>query len=103
MSNVKDKYKYVVKRIEGDEYVDQTFIGLPPQAGRYQGVIYAYGKVSIPEENQLNPDGTLPVKFQYDIIDNNGWRQEDFGEDFFELIGDILVDIIESEEIENSA
>ena len=52
MSNVKDKYKYVVKRIEGDEYVDQTFIGLTPQAGRYQGVIYAYGKVSIPEENQ---------------------------------------------------
>tara|TARA_B100002019_G_C20755171_1_gene350370 strand:- start:136 stop:447 length:312 start_codon:yes stop_codon:yes gene_type:complete len=100
MSNVKDKYKYVVKRIEGDEYVDHTFIGLTPQAGRYQGVIYAYGKVYIPEEKQPNPDGTLPFKFEYDIIDSNGWSQEDFGEDFFELIGDILVDIIENEEIE---
>ena len=64
MSSVKDKYKYVVKRIEGDKYVDHTFIGLTPQAGRYQGVIYAYGKVYIPEEKQPNPEifGPLDMK-----------------------------------------
>ena len=52
----------------------------------------------MPIEAEENPDGTLPFKFEYDIIDSNGWKQEDFGEDFFELIGDILVDIITTEE-----
>ena len=98
MSDIKSKYKYVVKKIDGDEYVDQTYIGLTEAAGRYQGVIYSYGKVSVPQESQQNSDGTLPFKFEYDIIDSNGWKQEDFGEDFFELIGDILVDIITTEE-----
>ncbi len=98
MSDVKNKYRYVVKKIKDDEYVDQTFIGLTEEAGRYQGVIYSYGKVAVPTEVEENPDGTLPFKFEYDIIDSNGWKQEDFGEDFFELIGDILVDIITTEE-----
>ena len=98
MSDVKNKYRYVFKKIKDDEYVDQTFIGLTEEAGRYQGVIYSYGKVSVPIEAEENPDGTLPFKFEYDIIDSNGWKQEDFGEDFFELIGDILVDIITTEE-----
>tara|TARA_Y100000592_G_scaffold21190_1_gene32614 strand:- start:610 stop:942 length:333 start_codon:yes stop_codon:yes gene_type:complete len=98
MSDIKSKYKYVVKKIDGDEYVDQTYIGLTEAAGRYQGVIYSYGKVSVPQESQQNSDGTLPFRFEYDIVDNNGWKQEDFKEDFFELIGDILVDIITTEE-----
>ena len=90
MSDIKSKYKYVVKKIDGDEYVDQTYIGLTEAAGRYQGVIYSYGKVSVPQESQQNSDGTLPFKFEYDIVDNNGWKQEDFKEDFFELIGDTV-------------
>ena len=66
MSDVKNKYRYVVKKIKDDEYVDQTFIGLTEEAGRYQGVIYSYGKVSVPMEAEENPDGTLPFKFEYD-------------------------------------
>ena len=97
MSDIKSKYKYVVKKIDDDEYVDQTFIGLTEAAGRYQGVIYSYGKVSVPQEIQQNSDGTLPFKFEYDIVDSNGLTREYFKEDFYEIIGDILLDIVTDE------
>ena len=39
----------------------------------------------------------MPFKFEFDIIDNNAVPKEDFGDDFINLIGDILVDIIEEQ------
>ena len=44
-----------------------------------------------------NPDGTKPLQFQYDIVDNNGIQREQFGEEFFKLIGDILVEVMEEQ------
>ena len=44
-----------------------------------------------------NDDGSLPFRFEYSIIDNASLQREDFGEDFFMLIGDILVDIIDDQ------
>ena len=82
-------YQYVFEK--GDEH---TCIGI--KGGPYEGVIYKYGEITIPEDE--NPDGTLPFKFQYDIVDNNGIKKEDFEDDFFEIIGDILVDIIDRED-----
>ena len=99
-SDISEKYKYVVRKIGDDEYDDQTFIGLTPEAGRYQGVIYCYGKVSIGEEE--NSDGTLNFHFEYDIIDDNNYKEEYFQEDFVDLIGDILVDIIDKEALNDN-
>ena len=82
-------YKYVFK--EGD---NSTCIGI--KGGPYEGVIYKYGMVTLPEKE--NSDGTLPFKFEYDIVDNNGIKRENFDDDFFNLIGDILVDIIDRED-----
>ena len=97
MSNIEDKYQYVVRKIgDDDEYEDKTFIGLTPEAGRYQGVIYEYGKVSIAEEE--NPNGTMPFQFEFNIIDACGHPQQYFKEDFTTLMGDILVDIIEKDD-----
>ena len=62
--------------------------------GKFAGVVYKYGKVGFGDEN---PDGTKPLQFQYDIVDNNGIQREQFGEDFFTLIGDILVEVIEEQ------
>ena len=62
--------------------------------GKFEGVVYKYGKVSLGEETK---DGNLPFRFEYDIVDNNELPQEYFKDDFFELIGDILVDIITNE------
>tara|TARA_B100000424_G_scaffold191803_1_gene149460 strand:+ start:603 stop:908 length:306 start_codon:yes stop_codon:yes gene_type:complete len=82
-------YQYVFK--ENDE---QTYIGI--KGGPYEGVIYKYGEITIPQDE--NPDGTMPFKFKYDIADNNGIKKEEFTDDFFSLMGDILVDIIDREE-----
>ena len=77
--------------VSGD---DEDFASIMIKDGKFKDVIYNYGKVSIPEEDNLNDDGTLPFSFEYTIIDNVGIPRENFGEDFFTLIGDILVDII---------
>ena len=45
MSDVKNKYRYVVKKIKDDEYVDQTFIGLTEEADRYQGDIFIWKSI----------------------------------------------------------
>ena len=60
--------------------------------------MYRYGKVSIPQTEEMTEEGDLPFRFEYDIVDSNGLEQEHFGEAFFKLIGDILVDIITNEE-----
>ena len=86
--DLKDKYTFVSK-------VDDKWASVCIKGGKFDGVIYKYGKVSIPEEE--NEDGTLSFQFEYDIIDNVGILREDFNEDFFRLIGDILVDIIDEQ------
>ena len=90
---IEDTYKYVTDK-------DQKWqcIGLTEKAGLYQGVVYRYGKVSIPQTEEMTEEGDLPFRFEYDIVDSNGLEREHFGEAFFKLIGDILVDIITNEE-----
>ena len=89
-TNIKDKYTFVSK-------VDDKWASVCIRGGKFDGVIYKYGKVSVPEEENKNEDGTLPFQFEYDIIDNVGISREEFNEDFFILIGDILVDIIDEQ------
>jgi hypothetical protein len=91
MSNIKESYVYVESKKQ-----DQTCIGI--KGGKYAGVVYKYGNVSLGEETQ---DGNMPFKFKFDIIDNNAIPKEDFKEDFMNLIGDILVDIIEEQNAES--
>ena len=45
-------------------------------------------------DEEEDEDGKLPLHFEYDIVDNCGVPKEEFDEEFFTLIGDILVDII---------
>ena len=87
MSNIKESYVYVESKTQ-----DQTCIGI--KGGKFAGVIYKYGNVSLGEETK---DGNMPFKFEFDIVDNNAVPKEDFGDDFMNLIGDILVDIIEEQ------
>ena len=95
MSDIKDRYMFVSRK-------DEDFASIMIKDGKFKDVIYNYGKVSIPEEDNLNEDGTLPFSFQYTIIDNVGIPRENFGEDFFTLIGDILVDIIDEQSEEDT-
>ena len=95
MSDIKDRYMFVSRK-------DEDFASIMIKDGKFKDVIYNYGKVSIPEEDNLNEDGTLPFRFEYNIIDNVGIQRETFGEDFFTLIGDILVDIIHEQSEEDN-
>ena len=79
--------------LNSDAYPDQTCIGLTEDTD-YHGVIYKYGEVTIPDEKKLLDNEHLQLKFKYDILENNGIPQENFGDDFFKLIGDILYHII---------
>ena len=88
--SIRDKFVYVTTKEQ-----DQTCIGLTEKSGKYHGVVYKYGKVSFAKEEDEN--GNLPMQFQYDIIDNNGIPREQFGDEFFKLIGDILVEVMEEQ------
>ena len=91
---IKNKYIFVSKK--GDAWANICI-----REGKFKDVIYNYGKVSINSE-QENADGTLPFRFEYSIIDNASLKREEFGEEFFILIGDILVDIIDDQLQENN-
>tara|TARA_A100001515_G_C4472359_1_gene177268 strand:+ start:216 stop:515 length:300 start_codon:yes stop_codon:yes gene_type:complete len=89
---MKDEYTFVAK--EGDDLASICITN----NGKYHGVVYKYGVVSVPPEE--NEDGTMSLRFEYDIVDNYGVPKEEFDEEFFTLIGDILVDIIETQDEE---
>ena len=86
--SIRDKYVFITTRNE-----DMQCVGI--KEGSFAGVVYKYGKVSLGEENS---NGTLPFRFEYDILDSNLIPRESFNDEFFELIGDILVDIIDRQE-----
>ena len=94
MSDIKDRYTFVSQE-------NEDFASVMIKDGKFKDVIYNYGKVSIPKEDNLNDDGTLPFRFEYTILDNVGIPRENFGEDFFTFIGDILVDIISDQSKED--
>ena len=59
---------------------------------KFSGVIYSYGRISVPEPTS---EGMAQLSFDYNIEDNNNIPRDEFDEEFFTLIGDILVDIID--------
>ncbi len=92
MSNdIKDYYTYITNKDE-----EMQLIGITK--GKFHGVVYKYGKVSFGDETEK---GEMPFKFEFDILDNNLIPKEEFGEDWSNLIGDILVDIINEQGIED--
>ena len=69
--------------------------GVGIKSGKYHGVIYEYKTVSFGTLED-NPDKEVVLSFEYDIIDSFGFEREEFAEqEFGDLIGDILVDIID--------
>ena len=90
------EYSFVTK--EGEDHASVRI-----ESGRFEGVVYNYGRVSLPQEDDLNEDGTMPFSFEYNIIDNASIPREEFGEEFFDIIGDILVDIIDNEDYDDTS
>lgn len=87
-------YKFV-------ENKDKTWtgIGLTEEAGKYQGVVYRYGEVKV-VENKEKTEASL--QFEFDVLDSNGLPKEMFDDDFYQVIGDVLQDILR-EQIEQDS
>ena len=87
--SIRDQYVFITNKNE-----EMQCIGI--RKGKFEGVVYKYGKVSLGEEKEK---GNLPFRFEYDILDNDMIPREEFNDkNFFKLIGDILVDIIDRQE-----
>ena len=91
-NNIKDKYKWITNNSD-----ETQCIGLTPETNTFQGVIYKYTKVSIPNPDEMKDKRDLPLRFEYDIVDSNSLPKEWFAEEFNTLVGDILVDILEDQ------
>jgi len=65
--------------------------------GDYEGIIYQYGRVSVAEKE--NEDGTMPLSFDYNVVDENGHDKEelDSSVEFKNTLGDILVEILDEQ------
>ena len=87
MSDMSEFYSYVENKDKS-----WTGIGLTEKAGMWQGVVYEYGKVSIIEDEK---NDSASLQFEWNLLDSNGLGKECFGDDFFNLIGDILSDLID--------
>jgi hypothetical protein len=86
MSNIRSKYTFV-------ENKDQKWqgIGLTAEAGKYQGVVYEYGKVAI-VENEEKTEASL--QFDFNVLDSNGLPKEMFDDEFYSVIGKVLEELI---------
>ena len=86
----KSNRKYAFVQREGDDF---TCIKL--LEGKYKGIIYKYGNVGFAKDE--NPDGTLPMKFDYDIIFNPHEETSIDKQEFIDYIGDILIEQLEKQ------
>jgi hypothetical protein len=86
---MKIEEQYVFVTTESQE---QTCIGI--KEGKYKGVVYKYGDVGLGKETS---DGNMPLQFKFDILQSNGLKREEFGDEFFKLAGDILVNVIDKQ------
>ena len=81
--------RFTYAQREGDD-----FSCIKLTEGKYRGVIYHYGKLGFAKDE--NPDGTLPMKFDYDIIFNPHETNID-KQEFIDYIGDILIEQLEKQ------
>jgi hypothetical protein len=86
MKDMSEYFKYVTNKDE-----KWTGIGLTEKAGKYQGVVYRYGKITVDEDKEKD---FATLHFEWDMLDSNDLPKDFFGDDFFELAGDILQYII---------
>jgi len=86
-----DSKKYVFV-----EAPSKNFTAIKLTEGKWKDVILKYGKVAFAKDE--NKDGTLPMKFDYDILQvPKNLKSVKIENDFVDYIGDILVEILEKQ------
>lgn len=78
------------------EAPSKDFTAIKLTEGKWKDVILKYGKVAFAKDE--NKDGTLPMKFDYDILKfPKRLKGTKYDEKFTNYIGDILVEILEKQ------
>ena len=57
-------------------------------------LIFKYGDVGFAKDEK--PDGTLPMRFKYDII-MNPFEKDTTSQEFIDYIGDLLIELLEKQ------
>lgn len=85
--DIKSKYTYV-------DYPGKDYSAIRLTANTsHPGFVFHYGEVKMLKENE---DGTATLQFDFVIDEDNGYQLKDNEPELFKLMGDILVDIIET-------
>tara|TARA_Y100000780_G_scaffold220475_1_gene227846 strand:- start:694 stop:1077 length:384 start_codon:yes stop_codon:yes gene_type:complete len=90
-TNPKHREDYVFVEKPGEDFTALKLI-----SGPFSSIVYKYGKVGFRPESEKRPDGTLPMVFDYTIIENNIEADTD-SQEFIDHIGDILVVVLDEE------
>ena len=88
-TNPKHREDYVFVEKPGEDFTALKLI-----SGPFSSIVYKYGAVGFRPESEKRPDGTLPMQFDYDIIENNIEADID-SQEFINHIGDILVVLLD--------
>jgi len=81
-----EKYTFVTKEgLENDPTICITDV-----SSYFNGVVYSYNNIGVKEV-----DNNASLSFEYDIHYSAGMTNEEFDDDFVQLIGDILADQID--------
>ena len=79
---------------------ESDYTGITILLGKYRGVTYYYGTLQVQEQM-----GFANLKFEYKVIDTGSYSESDLNSssDFVKIIGDILTEILISEEAKNES
>ena len=86
------KRRYMFAQKEGE---DHTCIKLTE--GKYEGIIYKYGKVGVHPEAEEDDKGRLPLAFDYTIVKNPNDLDILDNQAFIDYIGDILIELLDEQ------
>tara|TARA_Y100001938_G_C7858403_1_gene314336 strand:- start:59 stop:406 length:348 start_codon:yes stop_codon:yes gene_type:complete len=88
-TNPKHQDDYVFVEKPGEDFTAIKLI-----SGPFADIVYKYGKVGFAPESEKQPDGTLPMKFDYTVMENRIDADTD-SQEFINHIGDILVVLLD--------
>ena len=72
----------------------EDFTALKLISGPYASITYKYGQVGFAPESEKQSDGTLPMKFDYTVMENN-IEADTNSQEFIDHIGDVLVVLLD--------
>jgi hypothetical protein len=78
--------------VENENVPDKT--GIKLIGGDYDGIIYIYGEVKLPDISTESTEDLPTTKFEYQVLNNPNNVEYKESPEFINVIGDILLELI---------